>query len=108
MTTEKNEIKELNTDNFEFEISKATAPVLVDFWAEWCGPCKQMGPVLDQLNKELAGEAIIAKVNIDESPALAQQFAVQSIPTFIVIKNGQVVESKSGVASKDALKALLS
>ena len=108
MTSEENEIKKLNNDNFEFEIAKATGPVLVDFWAEWCGPCKQMNPVLDELAKELAGKATIAKVNVDESPALAQQFKVQSIPTFLVIKNGEVVDRKGGVASKDALAALLS
>ncbi|MGJ8726285.1 MAG: thioredoxin [Roseibacillus sp.] len=108
MTTEKNEIKKLNADNFEFELSKATGPVLVDFWAEWCGPCKQMNPVLEQLAQDLAGEATIAKVNVDESPALAQKFGVQSIPTFLVLKNGEEVERKTGVSSKDALKALLS
>lgn len=108
MTSEKNEIKKLNADNFEFELNKATGPVLVDFWAEWCGPCKQMNPILDQLAEELAGEATIAKVNVDESPALAQKFGVQSIPTFLVFKDGEVVDRKSGVSGSDALKALLS
>lgn len=108
MTTEVNEIKKLNADNFDSELSQTTGPVLVDFWAEWCGPCKQMNPVLDQLAEEVAGQATIAKVNIDESPALAQKFGVQSIPTFLVFKDGEVVERHGGVTGKDALKALLS
>lgn len=108
MTTETNEIKKLNADNFDFELSKATGPVLVDFWAEWCGPCKQMNPVLEQLADEVADQATIAKVNVDESPALAQKFGIQSIPTFLVIQNGEVTERHSGVTNKDALKALLS
>ena len=107
MAEETNKPKSLNDENFEFEISKATGAVLVDFWAEWCGPCKQMNPVLEQLAKDLDGQVTIAKVNVDESPALSQKFGVQSIPTFLVIKNGEVVERKSGVASIDALKALL-
>lgn len=107
MTTETNEIKKLNADNFEFELSKATGPVLIDFWAEWCGPCKQMDPVLKQLSEDLAGEATIAKVNVDENPALARKYGVQSIPTFLVLQNGNEVRRKSGVASKSALQALL-
>lgn len=107
MTTETHEIKKLNADNFEQELSKVTGPILVDFWAEWCGPCKQMNPVLDQLAEEIAGSATIAKVNVDESPALAQKFGVQSLPTFLVLKDGEEIKRHSGVSNKDALKALL-
>ncbi|GHC43035.1 thioredoxin [Roseibacillus persicicus] len=107
MTTEKSEILKLNNNTFEYELKQAKGPVLVDFWAEWCGPCKQMDPVLGKLAEELAGEATIAKVNVDESPALAQKYGVQSIPTFLVFKDGVEVSRKSGVTSPDGLKMLL-
>lgn len=108
MTAETNEIKKLSFQSFETELAKIDGLVLVDFWAEWCGPCKQMNPVLDQLAEEIAGEASIAKVNVDESPSLAQKFGIQSIPTFLIIKDGKEVARRSGVIGKDALKALLS
>ncbi len=101
------EIKKLGDANFEQELSQVTGPVLIDFWAEWCGPCKQMNPVLDQLAEEIGDTATIAKVNVDESPSLAGKFGVQSLPTFLVYKDGEVVKRHSGVTNKDALKALL-
>ena len=108
MIAETNEIKKLTAENFELETSQANGHILIDFWAEWCGPCKQMNPVLDQLADEVAGQATIAKVNVDQSPELAQKFGVQSIPTFIVLKNGKEVERRNGVANLGTLKDLIS
>ncbi len=93
--------------NFETEVLKSSSPVLVDFWAEWCGPCKMIAPLLDELADEYAGKARIAKVNIDEHPDLATQFRVTAIPTLLFFKGGQVVEQAVGAKSKRDLKASL-
>ncbi len=97
----------LTQDNFETEALKSTAPVLVDFWAEWCGPCKMITPVLDELATEFQGKAKIGKVNIDEHPGLAAQYGVRAIPTLLVFKGGQVSEQMVGAKSKRDLKASL-
>lgn len=107
MTTKKTEIKKLNSATFEHTINESNIPVIVDFWAEWCGPCRQMEPVLDQVATELEGQALLAKVNIDESQDLARKFRIQSIPSFLIFEKGQVTRTLSGVQSKDALLALL-
>ncbi len=96
-------IVSLSTANFDAEVLKSPIPVLVDFWAEWCGPCKMIGPLLDELAGTYAGKVKIAKVNIDEQQALAAQFRIQSIPTLLIFKEGQVIEQMVGAKPKPAL-----
>jgi thioredoxin 1 len=93
----------LSDSTFDAEIASSTVPVIVDFWAEWCGPCRMLGPVLDQLAAEKAGSVKIAKVNVDENPGLSQKFGVRSIPMLLFIKGGEVKDTVVGVQSKDAL-----
>ena len=92
---------------FEADVLKSAEPVVVDFWAEWCGPCKMLGPVLDELATEYAGKARIAKVNIDDHQDLAAQFGIRAIPTLLLFKGGQVVEQVVGLKSKRDLKSSL-
>lgn len=96
----------LTAENFDQHALSGGKPVLVDFWAPWCGPCKVMGPVVEQVSGEVP-DAVVAKVNVDEHPSLAQRFNVLSIPTFIVFKGGQPVDQFSGTMAKEALKARL-
>ncbi|MFO1441132.1 MAG: thioredoxin [Verrucomicrobiaceae bacterium] len=93
----------LTDANFDSEISLASVPVIVDFWAPWCGPCRMLGPILDDLAKEQAGKVIIGKVNVDEAPNLAAKFGVRSIPMLVFFKNGAAKDTVVGVQSKDAL-----
>jgi thioredoxin 1 len=96
----------LNEANFKDEI--ASGVTLVDFWAEWCGPCQMMLPILEELSAKMEFKAKIAKVNVDENPSLAAQFRVMSIPTLLVMKDGEVVEQLVGVQQADALETTLS
>lgn len=95
--------KNLEKHNFEEIVLNTDKPVLIDFWAAWCGPCRMQSPVIEELADELKDKVIVAKLNIDESPELARQFSVMSIPTLVLIKNGKVVWRESGVKQKDAL-----
>lgn len=97
----------LTQENFAKEVLESAQPILVDFWAEWCGPCKMLAPILDELGREYDGRAKIGKVNIDEQQALAAQFGIQSIPTLLLFQGGQVAEQVVGLRSKRDLKARL-
>jgi len=94
-------------ENFEEEVVKSDIPVLVDFYADWCGPCKMMGPVVEKLAEEYDGKVKVGKVNVDEQEELAARFNVMSIPFFAFIKDGKMVDSSLGATSKDALVAKL-
>ncbi len=97
----------LTDANFEQEVINSSNPVLVDFWAEWCGPCKMIAPLLDELATEYDGRVKVAKVNIDDHQNLAAQFRVSAIPTLLIFKNGQVIDQLVGAKSKRDLKASL-
>jgi thioredoxin 1 len=98
----------VDTNNFQSEVLNSVEPVVVDFWAEWCGPCKMIAPALEEIATELGGKVKIAKLNIDENPQLATQYGVRSIPTLAIFKNGQVADIKVGAAPKTALNAWIS
>ena len=86
--------------NFQTEVLESTEPVIVDFWAEWCGPCKMMSPIVDEASESLKGKVKVVKINIDENPNVPTQYGIRGIPTFIVFKGGEAVETKVGGMSK--------
>ena len=98
---------QLNEKNFSEEVLKSDVPVLVDFWAEWCMPCKLLAPVIEELSSEANGTYKVAKVNVDEAPSLAAQYEVMSIPTVLVFRNGQITNKSIGVVPKASLLELL-
>lgn len=97
----------LSGQNFDQEVLKSSVPVLVDFWAEWCGPCKMVAPILDELAAEYDGRVRIGKVNIDDDQALATQYNIRAIPTLLIFKGGQVVDQIVGLRSKKDFKTKL-
>lgn len=100
-------ITELDSSNFDTTVSNASVPVVVDFWAPWCGPCKAIAPILDELATELGDSVKICKVNVDNNSEIAGKYEIRAIPTILVFKDGQVAENIVGLVSKDDLKAKL-
>ena len=100
-------IIQVNQDSFQKSVLEAQKPILVDFWAPWCGPCRAVAPVVEELAKEYDGKVDFAKVNVDESPFIASKFGVMSIPTLIVFKDGKPAEQVVGFKPKDQIKKLL-
>ena len=97
----------ITRENFENEVMKSNIPVLIDFWAPWCGPCQMMGPIIEQLAEEYEGKAKVGKVNVDEEGELSQAFGVMSIPTIVLVKDGKVVRQVVGARPKAEVEAML-
>ena len=99
--------QKFNTGNFNVEVLQSEEPVLVDFYADWCGPCRMMGPLVEQLAETYNGKVKVGKVNVDEDGALAGNYGIQSIPSFLLFKNGQVVDSVTGGVPQQVLKQMI-
>ncbi len=95
---------ELTDKNFEQEVAKNDKPVLVDFWATWCGPCQMMGPIIEELSKEMEGKVKIGKLEVDSNPEMAEKYEIMSIPALKIFKGGQVVKEFTGLQNKEVLK----
>ena len=98
---------DITKDNFQKEVIDSEVPVLLDFWAPWCGPCRMVSPIVDELAEEVSGQAKVGKVNVDEQQDLAAQFRVMSIPTLAVLKNGKLTALEVGARDKESIKKLL-
>lgn len=100
-------VLEFNDQNFEAEVLKADTPVLVDFWAEWCGPCKALTPVIEELANDYQGKAKVGKLNVDHSPETAGKYGIRGIPTVLLFKNGEIAEQQVGVVPKETFSGLI-
>lgn len=98
---------QLNSNNFEQVVLNSDKPVLIDFWASWCGPCRMQSPIIEELADELEGNVVISKLDVDENPELAAQFSVMSIPTLVIVKEGKIVGRRTGVTPKGTLISML-
>ena len=96
-------IKNCNENNFENEVLKSNLPVIVDFWAEWCGPCKMLTPILEELSNEMKNEINVVKVNLDENQDLAMKYSIRSIPTLLLFKEGNLIDTKVGLLPKSEI-----
>jgi thioredoxin 1 len=100
--------QQVSDDTFEQEVLKSQVPVVVDFWAEWCGPCRQIGPALEEISKEMSGKVKVVKMNVDENQDRPNEFSIRAIPTLLIFKNGKVIAQKTGAAPKRALQDWIS
>jgi thioredoxin 1 len=100
-------VKHITDSSFEQDVLKSTKPVLVDFWAEWCAPCRMIGPIIDQIASEFAASATVVKLNVDDNSASAQRFGIKGIPTLILFSEGKEVERVVGATSKDAITRII-
>ena len=100
-------VTQINDSEFETKVLQSDLPSLVDFWAPWCGPCKAIGPVVEELSEEYAGKIQITKMNVDENPTTPGKYSIRAIPTLILFKNGQIVDQVTGAVGKSQLKSLL-
>ena len=98
---------EITDANFDEMVAKSTKPVLLDFWAEWCGPCRMVGPVVEELSKDYDGKAVVGKVNVDNNPNISMQFGIRNIPTILFFKDGKVVDKQVGAVPKAVLAGKL-